>query len=97
MTQLQIGKAWSRPKRMCNHPELIPTAWNQPKPEPAEMVYHCECGENYSCPVCGWGAAVWPCSCMKARQVEREDHGLRAYYDDISKRYSKAWRVLGKA
>jgi len=59
-----IGKAWTKPRRMCNHPEWN---WNEPKPEPAEMIYLCDCGENYSCPICGWGWAVWSCSCMQER------------------------------
>lgn len=66
-----MDKVWPKPKRMCHHPELFPTGWNQSKPEPAEMVYSCECGENYGCPVCGWGAGSWPCSCMRERQAER--------------------------
>ena len=62
-----IGKAWTKPRRMCYHPELFPTTWDQPKPEPAEMIYLCDCGENYSCPICGWGAGSYPCSCMRER------------------------------
>ena len=61
----QNSAAWSKPKRMCHHPELVPTAWNQPRPEPVEMVYSCECGENYCCPVCGWGVGSYPCLCMR--------------------------------
>lgn len=94
---MQKGKTWSKPKRICNHPNLRPTAWNQPKPEPAEMVYSCECGENYSCPICGWGAGCWPCSCMRAHQAEEKEQGLRAYYDELSKRYAGAWTILAKA
>jgi hypothetical protein len=77
-------------KLMCNHPALFPTAWNQPRPEPAEMVYDCECGENYSCPVCGWGAGTYPCSCM------RREERLRDWYEDISERYAGAWEALAK-
>ena len=94
--KLQKGKAWSKPKRMCYHPNLLPTAWNQPKPEPAEMVYYCECGENYSCPVCGWGAATWPCSCMREWQAEHKKEGLRHWYDDTSASYAGAWKDLAK-
>lgn len=49
-------------KEICYHPEMRPTQWNQPKPEPAEM-YGCECGANMHCPVCGWGRGSWPCKC----------------------------------
>ena len=91
--KLQKDKAWSKPKRMCNHPELIPTHWDQPRPEPTEMVYSCECGENYNCPICGWGAGVYPCSCMRARQAEQE---LRAWYGKIGADYAEAWEALAK-
>jgi len=50
---------------MCSHPELVPTRWNQPRPEPCRMVAHCECGENASCPVCGFGHGSYPCKCHK--------------------------------
>ena len=92
-----MGKAWSKPKRMCYHPELIPTAWNQPKPEPAEMVYFCKCGENYGCPVCGWGSATWPCSCMREWQAKQKKDNLRVWYDDTSDRYAGAWEALADA
>lgn len=49
----------------CNHPELRPTRWNQPKPEPALMVGCCE--DNKICTVCGWGRASYPCRCMRER------------------------------
>lgn len=87
-------RVWDKPKYMCHHPELFPTAWNQPKPEPAEMIYSCECGENYSCPVCGWGAGKWPCSCMRERREER--HELGAFYDEIIEQYAGAWEALAK-
>jgi len=90
LEKLEKGKTWPKPKRMCYHPELIPTAWNQPRPEPTEMVYSCECGENYHCPVCGFGAATYPCSCMRER-------GLRAWYEETSERYAGAWEILAKA
>jgi len=47
---------------ICCHPELIPTQWNQPKPEPCEMIT-CECGQNAYCPVCGCGWGSVPCGC----------------------------------
>jgi hypothetical protein len=49
-------------KPMCSHPELIPTQWNQPKPEPCEMNV-CTCGKNATCPVCGHGFGCYPCDC----------------------------------
>jgi hypothetical protein len=48
---------------ICYHPELRPTNWNQPKPEPCEMIVTCECGANQMCPVCGYGFGSYPCPC----------------------------------
>jgi hypothetical protein len=48
---------------ICYHPELRPTDWNQPKPEPCEMILTCECGANRICPVCGYGHGSYPCPC----------------------------------
>ena len=49
---------------ICYHPELIPTGWDQQKPEPCEMST-CGCGENANCPVCGFGWGAYPCSCRR--------------------------------
>jgi hypothetical protein len=46
----------------CDHPELIPTHWNQSKPE-AYMGDTCDCGKNFTCPVCGYGFGCYPCDC----------------------------------
>ena len=43
---------------ICGHQELIPTQWNQTKPEPCEVVGCCPM--NYSCPICGFGAGTIP-------------------------------------
>ena len=48
---------------ICYHPELRPTDWNQPKPEPCEMILTCDCGANQICPVCGYGFGSYPCPC----------------------------------
>ena len=48
---------------ICYHPELRPTGWNQPKPEPCEMILTCDCGANQICPVCGYGFGNYPCPC----------------------------------
>jgi hypothetical protein len=48
---------------ICYHPELRPTDWNQPKPEPCEMILTCDCGANQMCPVCGYGFGSYPCPC----------------------------------
>lgn len=37
----------------CGHPELIPTAWNQPRPESVTMIGSCR--HNLTCPICGFG------------------------------------------
>jgi hypothetical protein len=57
-------------KKICHHPTMRPTGWNQPKPEPCEVIA-CECGENYHCPVCGHGAGAWPCSCHRKKREAR--------------------------
>ena len=88
---VMIDEKWPKPKRMCHHPELVPTTWNQPRPEPVEMVYSCECGENYRCSVCGWGRGYYPGPCMRARGAER---GLRAWYEETSEQYAGAWKTL---
>lgn len=54
----------------CNHPELYPTQWNQPKPEPWQG-FTCECGQNWICPICGWGMGSWPCDCNRKRINEK--------------------------
>jgi len=58
------GERWSFCKDhipICGHPGLIPTAWNQPRPEPAKMVGSCK--HNMICLICGfgWGCAPDPC------------------------------------
>lgn len=80
-----------KPKRMCNHPEWY--SYSESKPEPIKIVYQCECGENWACPVCGWGAGNWPCSCMREGRQEE----LRAWYEDTSERYTGAWEALADA
>lgn len=52
-----------QPTRMCGHPELIPTRWEQKRPEACEMIRICDCGANQSCGVCGWGQGSFPCAC----------------------------------
>lgn len=54
-------------KILCNHPEMIPTQWNQSKPEPVEMIGPCE--HNMICPICGWG---WGCSPDPCEDKEQE-------------------------
>ena len=84
-----MAEKW--PKRMCDHSGW--RSYTEPVPEPAEMVYQCECGENYSCPVCGWGTGTYPCSCMRERHKGQE---LRVWYDEIAERYVGAWEALAK-
>lgn len=48
---------------MCNHPELVPTMWEQKKPKPARTIGECPV-HNYVCPVCGFGVGSAPsCNC----------------------------------
>lgn len=67
-------------KRMCGHPEMIRyvelpsgrlTLAKHQAP-PAEVIYSCECGENWSCPVCGHGQGAMPCTCRRERDDEEE-------------------------
>ena len=58
-------------KRICHHPFLVPTAWNQPRPEPCE-VNACRCGQNWICPVCGYGQGSWPHDCSIPDDLHEE-------------------------
>ncbi len=60
------------PKRLCYHPYLGPTRWNEPKPPPAEVVISCKCGKRWCCPVCGYGEGHWPCECETIEGVYHE-------------------------
>ena len=44
---------------MCGHPELLPTRWNQPRPEPARTIGSCPV-HNHTCPICGFGRGQYP-------------------------------------
>lgn len=61
----------------CRHPEMRPTAWNQPRPPPAQMVGPCI--HVQSCPVCGSGFASFPCPCTtKEKPLGCGKHGKPA-------------------
>jgi hypothetical protein len=52
------------PKRKitCYHTELL--AWVKPIMPP----WHgetCDCGQNWCCPVCGFGQGSYPCDCNR--------------------------------
>lgn len=55
---------------MCGHPEWHMKHPGTAKPASSPMFSHCECGQNYSCRTCGWGAGSWPCRCSRERQAE---------------------------
>jgi hypothetical protein len=55
----------------CDHPELIPTNWNQPKPPPYTGDT-CDCGKNFCCPVCGHGFGCYPCDCFSMGFVSQD-------------------------
>ncbi len=57
---------------LCNHVSLVPTQWEQKKPEPCEMN-ECACGKNASCSICGWGWGTWPCDCNKNEPLVQKD------------------------
>lgn len=56
------------PPIMCNHPGW----WPRDKPKSAEMT-GCRCGQNMSCPVCGYGCGSSPCRCDEPLFLEDED------------------------
>lgn len=57
-------------KEVCHHPQMRPTHWGQAKPEPREMI-GCECGQNMTCPECGYGRGAFPCQCMREAMARR--------------------------
>lgn len=48
----------------CYHHNLRPILWNQPQPEPY-TGFTCDCGMNFTCPICGYGHGCYPCECHK--------------------------------
>ncbi len=64
-----IPYGWVKRKilmQKCAHPFLYyPTR----KPEPCPFVFICDCGQNYHCPVCGWGQGAYPCQCTNEKIV----------------------------
>jgi len=56
-------------EELCHHQNLVPTQWEQKRPEPAKMI-GCDCGANMSCPVCGWGRGAYPCKCTPPNPTE---------------------------
>lgn len=69
MSELKTGSAL--PVRMCSHQFV--NFINREKPPPCEILYHCKCGESWGCPVCGWGAGAYPCSCMREHMTASEE------------------------
>lgn len=55
--------------QICYHPNLRPTRWNQPAPEPCNMNT-CKCGKNQICPVCGYGFGTIPCDCNSHVKID---------------------------
>jgi len=74
-------------KPICEHPELRPTMWKQKKPEPCEMVT-CACGQNASCPVCGFGWGGVPCGCIRPE--------VSLMIDRILDEHADIWKELAK-
>lgn len=96
---------------VCYHHLLVPTQWNQPKPEPRTMIT-CACGQNASCPVCGYGWGTAPCECdeddilvssgilpvliEEAKNAPQEKGSWEEVLDEILEEYSEAWEELAK-
>ena len=56
---------------MCNHPELRPMNWDEPKPEPVRTVGNCPI-HDYVCPLCGFGVGCHPgCGCSERYTIVR--------------------------
>lgn len=66
VTGLAVGYARRAPW-LCRH-EFVQFV-NRAKPEPCLIRFHCECGQNWGCPVCGWGAGAMPCRCARDRMA----------------------------
>lgn len=62
-------------ERRCYHPEEIPNLAGQKAP-PAQ-VRGCQCGQNWCCPVCGFGVWSHPHTCApeRAQADGREGQG----------------------
>ena len=73
-------------KPICNHPEL--TMLGQLGSEPCEMIT-CECGQNASCPVCGFGWGGLPCGCSIRPEVS-------LMIDRILDDHADIWEELAK-
>jgi len=61
MLCLRCGIKWEVCKDhvlVCYHPNLMPTLWDQPRPPPTKVIGSSK--NNYSCPVCGFGAGTYP-------------------------------------
>jgi hypothetical protein len=61
-------------KETCHHPELAPTQWNQPKPEPYTGDT-CDCGVNYHGP-CACGLNVSQGLCQSPKGSARANRRL---------------------
>jgi len=68
------GEEIMKHKETCSHPELFPTRWNQPRPVPYTGVT-CDCGMNFTCPVCGYGHGCYPCECDKIAAQKAAEAG----------------------
>ena len=73
---------------ICCHPELGPMAWELKRPEPCEMLT-CECGQNATCPICGYGWGGLPCGCSRRAEVSKRIDRILGDYADI-------WEELAK-
>jgi hypothetical protein len=51
-------------KITCSHPEF--SAWIVPFPKPITFE-SCDCGQNWICPICGFGEGNYPCDCNRKR------------------------------
>jgi len=76
----------------CNHPELYPTQWDQPKPEPWHG-FTCDCGQNWICPVCGFGMGSCPCDCTRKIINEKQHYML---LEESLLIYKDIWKELAK-
>ncbi len=79
----------TEPKRLCYHPGWPPyNPMTGEKVLPGE-IWECACGQNWGCPVCGFGAGAWPCKCRPVNTVE----STATKYKNL---FSQAWTDLAK-
>ncbi len=78
----------------CHHTEWWTSEYMPECPPPAEATT-CDCGQNWTCPVCGFGQGQYPCDCNRERVTYYIDS---ATHKELLERgleeYADIWRAL---